>query len=596
LTVARPAVGDDVSSGPGPDPGVAGRPPAGSGHPTWAELAGLAVVVAGVSAFVAWWWWAYRDGMPLFIDEAGYLSFAEAHARALQDHGLAAFARSIHDQGPYGPLVPVVSALGLLVADTPVTVGAVTMVGSVALFVVATWFLARRLCAPPWALLAAAVAGTLPGVLLLAGVYYFAVPAAALYTLGVACLVRSGGGARLGWMVAAGASFGLASLARTMVAGLVPAAGAVVLAAALWPGPARARRLAGVLLGGAVGAAVALTWYAGNTGRVIDYLGSDQVATGGGGGGRAWAFPGVRDLRLLLSDLLLPAAVVLVAAVAVAAVAWLRARRGEPESRPAPAPGPGMAVPAAVVALGGGILVVAGQAVGQWIPLVPTLVAVVVAGLARAPGGRTRNVVAAGLCALVLFHIVEVSRLVPALSTPRDVAAGPLGRLHVTDARWLLEDQVPTARLDAGGRLPDSYAGTGAVIDAVVARAAEQAVAAGEPPVLVMPGGADPLVNINTLHLADQRRDAVPALVVGALALDPGLTAPQLAGVLGDPDRGQPNLVLAVRPERRYERPLAVYEDVTAALPAAGFAPVLDRELPDGRAVTLWWRPRSMLG
>ena len=264
-------------------------------------------------------------------------------------------------------------------------VGAATMVGSLALLVVATWFLARRFCGAPWALLAAGVAGTLPGVLALAGVYYFAVPAAALFTLGLACMARADGGARWGWMVAAGLALGLAALARTMVVGLVPAAAAVAVAAALWPGPDRARRLAGTAAGGAAGAAVALAWYAGNSGRVVDYLRADQVATGGGGGGQAWAVPGHAG----------PAAVGVGSAGADragaggrrrggrGAASWRRRRGRRRRGGPAGVPGDlGLAGPAAVVVLGAGVLVVASQAVGQWLPLVPALV------VSRWPGRR----------------------------------------------------------------------------------------------------------------------------------------------------------------------------------------------------------------
>jgi hypothetical protein len=585
------------------DAGPGAGSPSLSERPSVAEVAGLAALVIGIAAFVTWWWWAYRDGMPLFIDEAGYLSFAVSHARALQDGGLGDFVHSLDTQGPYGPLAPAVTALGLVVVDRPVLVGAATMVGSLALLVVATWFLARRFCGAPWALLAAGVAGTLPGVLALAGVYYFAVPAAALFTLGLACMARADGGARWGWMVAAGLALGLAALARTMVVGLVPAAAVVAVAAALWPGPDRARRLAGTAAGGLAGAAVALAWYAGNSGRVVDYLRADQVATGGGGGGgQAWAVPGMRDLRLLVSDLLVPTVLVLAVAAAVA-VAGLVARRragAAAAGRPVVAGDLGLAAPAAVVVLGAGVLVAASQAVGQWLPLVPALVVVAVAGVARAPRGGARTAVAVALCGLALFHVAEMSRLAAPLSRPREVAAGPFGRLPVTDARWLLEDQVPR-QLDGAGRLPDRFRATGPVIDDVVGQASAVAGAAGEPPVLVMPGGADPLVNLNTVRFADQirtsdRTDAGPPLVVGALALDPGVTGGELGAVLADPDQGLPNLVLTVRPEPRYERSLAVHGDVTAALPDLGFAPVLARDLPDGRPVTLWWRPRSAAG
>ena len=65
--------------------------------------------------------------------------------------------------------------------------------------------------------------------------------------------------------------------------------------------------------------------------------------------------------------------------------------------------------------------------------------------------------------------------------------------------------------------------------------------------------------------------------------------------MLADPDQGLPNLVLTVRPDPRYERSLAVPRGRGPAC-GLGFAPVLARDLPDGRPVTLWWRPRSAAG
>ena len=55
-----------------------------------------------------------------------------------------------------------------------------------------------------------------------------------------------------------------------------------------------------------------------------------------------------------------------------------------------------------------------------------------------------------------------------------------------------------------------------------------------------------------------------------------------------------PNLVLTVRPEERYDRALEVYEDLTAALPGQDFSELMSWETPDGRPLSLWFRPRSV--
>jgi hypothetical protein len=113
--------------------------------------------------------------------------------------------------------------------------------------------------------------------------------------------------------------------------------------------------------------------------------------------------------------------------------------------------------------------------------------------------------------------------------------------------------------------------------------------------VLLVPGGADPLVNLNVLRLSDQRRTAGggTSVVVGVLDVPPGLSGDELGAILADPDRGMPNLVLTVRPEERYDRAVEVYEDVTAALPGQDFSELMSWETPDGRPLSLWFRPRS---
>jgi hypothetical protein len=244
-----------------------------------------------------------------------------------------------------------------------------------------------------------------------------------------------------------------------------------------------------------------------------------------------------------------------------------------------------------VVAAGAATLVLTSQAVGQWLPLLPHAVVVLLAGLHRtAPVGLARGV-AAVLVALSLFQVASASRLDDGLSRRRLVSAGPLGRLPVTDTRSLLEDQFTTV-LD-GGPLDDRFRQVPRLLDAVLDQSLSRSRAAGEPAVLLVTAGHDPPVNVNSLPLADHLDDGDGDVIVGALPLDPDLDAGGWARELADPSRGQPNSVLTIRPSSRRGPSREAYDTLLETLPAAGFEPALESTLPDGRPVVLWWRSRA---
>ena len=561
---------------------MTGAPPtAGHRKGSSSPAAVLVAVVGTLSAFTAWWWSAYRRGMPWFIDEAGYLTFAIDHAHAIRDDGAAAVLFD-HIDGPYGPLMPAASGTGLAIVDHPYGVALATMIISGASLVLASWFLARRLTTMWWAVLAATVVGTCPIVLALTGVYYFAVPAAALYTFALACLVRGEHGDRVGWCIAGGISLGLATLARTMVLGLAPAVVVVAVWGACRRAEGRARRLATLALSGVAGLLVMSPWWIPNLGTVLDYL--DQPARsgrglGGGSRGRPWQVTGMRDLRLLISDLLLPTSVVLLILALVSLLVWWR--RGAPRGPRSIA----ALTLTGVVALSLGVLAAAREAVGQWLPLLPAMVVLAVTGLSQVGGRRARQLGVGVLCSLVGFNLAVASRTIPSLSEPRFVTVGPVGRVSMTDGRWLLEEQRPRSELSAGGRLPRSYESVQEGVERIVLRAASRAAAAHEPAVLVAPRSADQLLSTNVLNLADRLVHERPQLIIGGFRI-PGSRDPnELRAALDDPQLGQPNLILSVNNPA-----------LESALPEVGFTAIDRLELPEGHHATLWWRSRAELG
>jgi hypothetical protein len=569
------------------------------------ELLGLGALLAAVTAFHLWWWSRERRDVPWFIDEAGYLVFAIEHGAAIADGSLSGLGDSLDGQVPAAPLVPLLTGLGLAVADRPVVVAALTMALSAAALVAAAWWLARWYLPAAWALLAAGVVAALPAVLTLGGSYYFATFASACFVAGVACLDRSGWGLRFGWSAAAGVALAAAALSRTMLAGFVPAVAVVAVAVAVWRarrfGEPLRRRVAGMALAAGVAVLCLAPWFLRHLDAIVDYLGADQPSRAGGGatggGGGAWRVTGMRDLRLLIGDLLVPMAVALLVTGLLGAGWWLAGRRArpagdaEPDEQHETEP---LAPIAGVAVLGAATLVLTSQAIGQWLPLLPLAVVVALAGVRRSAPAPVARGVAAGLVALSLFQVASASRIDDGLSRLRLVDAGPLGRVPVTDTRTLLEDQF--TGLLRGAPLDERFLAVPPLLDDIVEEAVDRSRALDEPAVLLVAGGQDPLLNVNSLPLADHLADGDEDLVVGGFELDADLAPADWVELLADPARGQPNSLLTIRPSSARGPTRQAYDTLVETLPGAGFEVVLEAELPDGRPAALWFRSRADTG
>ena len=262
----------------------------GPAPPTRGEVLGITAAGVALAVFHAVFWLSRRRGMPWFIDEAGYLTYALDHVASLREEGVGAFVRSVADQHPHAPLIPAVTALVIEATNRPLASAAAVATAAAVGFMLSCWFLARAVLPPAWAVVAAVVTASLPGPLLLGHSFYFAVPAASFFTLGVACLVRAAGPSAVLWASGAGAAMGAAVLTRTMMLGLVPAFVAAFVVQVVRV--ERGRRQSVVMALAAFGAAmvIAAPWYLRHLSSVLDDIGETgrgaaAIAPRGGGRG-----------------------------------------------------------------------------------------------------------------------------------------------------------------------------------------------------------------------------------------------------------------------------------------------------------------------
>ena len=218
------------------------------------------------------WIRAHRRGLPFDIDEAGYLQRAIRDADALRDGGLSGLWHAFRLPDPQAPLLPITAGVVRDVTHA----GPMGLIATEQLFVVvlivATYALARQLgagIAP--AVVAAACAAALPGVIDGGRGFGFALPATALMTATLAAQLAAREFHRPERALVWGLLLGLTMLTRTMMLALVP----TVVAAALIRlslARARPRQWASFGLGLVVAALVASTWYTATWHLVWDYL------------------------------------------------------------------------------------------------------------------------------------------------------------------------------------------------------------------------------------------------------------------------------------------------------------------------------------
>jgi hypothetical protein len=567
---------------------------------------------AGVIAFVALcalsalmvlvnllWIYDHRRGLPFDIDEAGYLHRAIRDADALGDGGLSGLWHAFRLPDPQAPLLPITA--GVLREVTHA--GPVGLIAAQQLFVVAlifaTFALARQLgagIAP--ALVAAACAAALPGVIDGGRAFGFALPATALMTATLAAQLAAREFDRPERALVWGLLLGLTTMTRTLMLALL----AAVVAAALirlFLARARPRQWASFGLGLVVAALVASTWYTATWHLVWDYLTSYGYGVHAEDYGPprpflSWARWTFRTVHLVNTEVYAP--LTIAALVCAAAAASRLVRRPTWLEHP-------RAVAAGFLRSGWGtvtfVIVVdyallsSTRNVGSHfeLPLLPACSALLVS--AAATSGRIARAVALTAAAgAAAFSLVAAEGLLSGPPVRIGVKLGPFAAVAYDDRGPLVSYST--------GFLPTTAAGTEPLLRrwqrsnvALANTLLEEAAKRGKPTPVVFFAVQDPFVNTNSLGLLAQERGI--SLPIGLL-LPPEQAGESFAAQLQDPARGVPDVMIvgpasANEAAERFAPPVQMAA-VRKAAKLAGFRKSGNVVLPDGRDMQLWWRSR----
>jgi 4-amino-4-deoxy-L-arabinose transferase-like glycosyltransferase len=549
-------------------------------------VAALAVVIVVLDV---WWYWTHRRGLPLFLDESGYTSFALDHSYALRDDGLVGLLRSVEDHSVHAPLVPFLTVPFEILLGERIGNGFIVIAAFHALLAVATYGVARRLTRPWLAALAALLVACAPQVITFSRLYYFAVPAAALFTLSVFCFLRSDALNRPAWAVAGGATLGLVALTRTLMLALVAGPLIGVLVQALARPGTRTRRMLTFGVSVLTGLAIAAIWYGPNFANAVDFLRGDRFREPSSGELRS---PGLRELRQVVQTVQLPLALALlgVALLAVGVVLASAATRRQWQWRRALSDD--RTLLAIVVLEATAVFSLTSAALARWITVLPLLIALAVAALGTLPRPRLRATLALGLVGAALFEFVMLSAAWPALGRLRTVDAGPLGTLTITDGRQFLQGFLaPIGYTGAPGRLPDSFRRFLPEHIQLTKWLLAYAARHDERPVVFTVGHESRLLNINDLLLADRLIEDDGVLLTGRVFLATDAPRRAYRQQLDDPKFGLPNFLITYShaPAATRDAQLTPADENVQAL---GFRLIRTIRLPDSSA-RIWWRSQA---
>lgn len=296
-----------------------------------ASKAAIALLVAFYFAFNAIWLWQHRSSQILDIDEAGYLSIAISYYRALINGGLLGWIQQVEAPSIYAPITTALASLVFaLTGPSFVAAIAIPLVGGV-ITVVASYNLARLLMPASWSLLTAALVASCPIIVIYCRSFHFAMPATAIMTLALICMLRSRQFSSLYWASLFGIFMGLLPLARTMTIAFLPG---MIVGAATQVAVSKSeigRRIWIFGLSLIIAAATAATWLLLNASLVFGYLFNF------GYGNRAVEYgskPSILTIgvwiemgKLFLAHIYLPHALVLLAGFIAAGVIGLKSLR-----------------------------------------------------------------------------------------------------------------------------------------------------------------------------------------------------------------------------------------------------------------------------
>ncbi len=543
-----------------------------------------------------WWLIDRRQGFPLDIDEAGYMTIALRDHAALVHGGLGSYWHAIESQYPFAPLVPAATALVYLIR-TSILASFAAELGCALVLAAATYGVARRLVGARLATFAALVTVTAPGAINFSREYLFALPSVALEMCALYALVRSEGLVRRRWAVALGVGLGLMLLARTMTIAIVPAfllAGAV----RVWAlDRDRVRATGHFLLAVGICFGLAAVWYLPNLTPVFRYLTNYGYGARSGRYGSAhsilsWGWWSRELQKIVAEDLYVPLGIAVIAGAAVALAQRLRksVRAGWAAELRELA---GRDVTTVALVLAGSYVALSSsrnEGAGFALMLMPPLLLLAVLPLRTA--GRYAAPVIAIVAAVAVLNVFVSTDVWHGLSRPRSVdlpllGTAPVlkGEAHSLEAIRIQLPGDPVQFVPSERRWPDAARlAAGWLISYAHAR--------GRTPITAF-GMRNRVFNTNSVALA--------ALLYYDTAIPMAQLDPLLAGdrraayarYLDDPLYGEPNLLLTTSSTAGDFPPLVTQAKAIAAARADGFMPVGHLTLPDGRVVTIWWIQRG---
>jgi len=555
----------------------------------WAVVVAIGALV--LVAIDIWWIATYRQGFPLNVDEAGYTSIGLIDWIGLETNGLHGWWEAVQTQTPNAPLLPALTSI-LLVFKPGVMTGFATLAGFMVVLIFAAYGIGERLAGPRLGALAALVTGVLPGTIIFAREYVFALPTAAMLALAVFALLRSDALRLRRWAIACGAALGLMLLSRTMAIAFVPgvlaAAGVTLLVRGRGDYVNRFLNLGLLILSGA---AVAALWYWRNLQPVIDYLtnygyGNQSQYYGAENSLFSWERLSTVAEKMIFDDLLVPiAALVFVALIAIAFVAVQRVRNSDDRQ-------------AELLRLAGSdafailIVVVAGYAAltssqnggnGFTLPLSVLLPSLAVIAL------RLYRVAVAPVVALLgviaVVNLAATSTIWDDVSKPRLVAVPGFGELP-----WVggIPHTVGAIRVQVPGSLShfdDSDRGW-TQVDAELAEEVES-LATGDLLPIVAFGSRNRLISTNSVGLAGLLRShrGIPFTQLNA---EPSDSVATYKRQLSAPEFGLPTVLITMSRNTEDFPPLVTQSYAETAAKQVGFRKVRSFELPDGRELYVW--------
>jgi hypothetical protein len=373
---------------------------------------------------------------------------------------------------------------------------------------------------------------------------------------------------------------------------------AAVFQAVFQPG-LRRRRLLNLAAMAVAGLAAGYWWLHPNLTGILHYLQPPAGKSVPGIGPQRRAHWVVAAHDLVLHELFVPLTVGLLACFVVAACAlhlgaprWSRPTRTWLAQRAVRVAGWGPLIPLATVVAGYAALCLNDQAIGQWIPLIPSLVVLATAALAAIRWATARWAILAYLSLVMVLNTVSQTDTVLALSNNLVVNVPVLGQSPLLDGTsnvvFLMEESVEpsgtlTHPLPAVDRQWMVLAHKEAAF--VLAYAAHR----GGPAVVTF-ASRDPLFNTNTLQLAGELwfRQVVGR---NQLISNGGLnTVPAMRAQLERIPPGAASFMISLPNSAGGFVPPVDQRLAQKAATSLGFVVIQHFTLPDGRHGTLWWR------